>query len=372
MNPDRPIPNPGGKFESVQMLRGVAASLVVFHHMCRLIDQFRPGSVITHFRHIAEMGAGGVDIFFCISGFVITYAARNMPQGAAPAARFAFRRLWRVVPLYWIFTTLLVVLWLLGHAMRSQNVTPGFLACSYMLLRCPKADAFTGEIRYDPFLDPGWSLTFEMFFYAVCTVIVLKAGGRRIFPFAPLFVAFVAVTLTLASKAYPPILEIFSPFLLWEFVFGVIIAHVVGTRQTIPHWHHFAGIALLLFGTAWFLHSAYLSNPLGNRLTAWGFPGGAIVAGAALLRPEKPGPIGSFAIFLGTASYTIYLAHPFALLLVRRLFIKGYFLQVNPDLLLILVTSAAVVGCSLLYFLIERPLINLPIGNKPGKAVAAT
>ena len=83
-------------FEGVQILRGFAAMIVVFHHMCWVITTYHPGqSAIATFRRLAEVGAGGVDVFFCISGLVIAHAARNLSAGAGNARTFAWRRLLR-------------------------------------------------------------------------------------------------------------------------------------------------------------------------------------------------------------------------------------------------------------------------------------
>ena len=114
-----PVIKPHRNFEYIQFLRGLAACMVVFHHLCWVFNHYRPGSRITAFHKLADVGAGGVDIFFCISGFVITYAARNMPPGTRSAKTFIIRRLERVMPPYWFYTSVLILFWVFGLGRKS-------------------------------------------------------------------------------------------------------------------------------------------------------------------------------------------------------------------------------------------------------------
>jgi len=76
----------------IQILRGVAASLVVIHHI--LAELFKSWSL----QNInIGFGRSGVDLFFVISGFVILYSQK---QSKTKPVVFLLKRFFRVAPLY--------------------------------------------------------------------------------------------------------------------------------------------------------------------------------------------------------------------------------------------------------------------------------
>src|SRR5216684_2723383 len=80
---------------TIQYLRAIAASLVVCHHA------FAPPALQSYYRH--SFGEFGVDLFFVISGYIMwTTTAR----GQRGPASFWAARIVRIVPLYWVYTTL--------------------------------------------------------------------------------------------------------------------------------------------------------------------------------------------------------------------------------------------------------------------------
>ncbi|VXC76391.1 acyltransferase family protein [Sphingomonas sp. 8AM] len=341
-------------FEGVQLLRGFAAMMVVFHHMCWVVTTYHPGqSAIATFRRLAEVGAGGVDVFFCISGLVIAHAARNLSAGAGSARTFAWRRLLRVLPPYWIFTGLLLLLWVTGIGLKGLNVTPGLVVASFLLIPWPKTTA-AGAMSYHPILDVGWTLTFEMYFYAICTLVIALAGGRRIWPWTIAGLGVVA-TLSLLTAGSDGVASatLASP-LLCEFIAGVLLARFVAGRVA-PR----AGRVLIVLGVAGFVASIFVRDPMAWRVLCWGIPGALLVAGAVLIPVRLDTRVSRLFGFLGTASYTIYLVHPFFTLIAGTLLKRGTMTQIPPDLLLIVLTIVAVAGSAISWFFVEGPLIRL-------------
>ena len=78
-----------------------------------------------------------------------------------------------------------------------------------------------------------------------------------------------------------------------------------------------AGAALVVAGFAALALGAMTSG--WPRLLLWGAPAAAIVAGAVLTTPREPGAIARVFIFLGDASYSIYLVHWLAILVLTGL-----------------------------------------------------
>jgi peptidoglycan/LPS O-acetylase OafA/YrhL len=103
----------------------------------------------------------------------------------------------------------------------------------------------------------------------------------------------------------------------------------------------------------------FLPDPMTWRVLCWGIPGALLVAGAVLIPVRLNTPLLRLLGFLGTASYTIYLVHPFFTLISGTLLKRGTMAQVPADMLLIVLTVAAVAGSALTWFFVEGPLIRL-------------
>jgi exopolysaccharide production protein ExoZ len=120
---------------SIQVLRGVAAVMVVLFHVLGF-----------------QIGSAGVDIFFVISGFIMFHTNREVFGHAGAAILFLKRRILRVAPLYWLCTAF--ALW-----PKTELKT---LAASVLFVPVRSGDGSIHTV-----LAPGWTLNFEMFFYIV-------------------------------------------------------------------------------------------------------------------------------------------------------------------------------------------------------------
>ena len=85
------------QLRSVQILRGIAAMGVVLTHMVAVERKYLPGIPLTP--HGLEIGAGGVDLFFVISGFIMTSITIGRPRRPGDSRRFLLRRFTRIYPL---------------------------------------------------------------------------------------------------------------------------------------------------------------------------------------------------------------------------------------------------------------------------------
>src|SRR5262249_8559529 len=123
---------------NLHLLRAVAALAVVYFHVTSDAGLRLP----------VNIGAHGVDVFFVISGFIISYIGARSPHN------FLLRRVIRIVPFYWAATLVVFVLALLfPHLMRTTQADFNQLLCSLLFIPYETADG--GML---PTLILGWSL----------------------------------------------------------------------------------------------------------------------------------------------------------------------------------------------------------------------
>lgn len=119
--------------DSIQIMRGVAASGVVVHHSLHAIVDSRCDSNYVCTAAI-NFGASGVDIFFIISGFIMLYTSKEEFGSAASALDFLIRRAIRIVPLYWVLSSILVAGALSGVLLKNDTPTVHNILYSYFFL----------------------------------------------------------------------------------------------------------------------------------------------------------------------------------------------------------------------------------------------
>ena len=152
---------------NVQFLRFLAAVAVLVGHAG---DLFMPAAA--HLRTIPW--SAGVDIFFVISGFVMTYLTQGQfGRPGAPRA-FLIRRIIRIVPPYWLFTTLMVVAVLLfSDHIRNTELDGASVITSYLFVPWPRV----ADGQLNPLLSQGWTLNYEAFFYlAFAAALFFRRG----------------------------------------------------------------------------------------------------------------------------------------------------------------------------------------------------
>ena len=359
---------------SIQILRGIAASLVVIAHVIEHplpIDALPDWALIT--------GIFGVDIFFVVSGFVIVHitgAGRFDPFG------FAVRRVLRIVPLYWACTILTFVLVLTVPAAFKRTVAdvPHVLAS---LAFVPHPDPLNPS-DWRPLLKLGWSLNYEMFFYLLAAATFwCRSAVRRAGLLTAALVPLIAASTVVAPNA--SLLAHYANANLIGFVFGMWLA--IGHRGGL-----FGGpgdkrvAATVLAAIAAVAATALL---YGRPASGLGSLGGHLVMSVAAAAIVATGLFGeawlradrhSFAERIGDWSYSLYLTHMFVVgamaaaagVAARRWGIDGIAAQIGFGVVTVAL-SLAVAAVS--YRLIEVPSqwLGRRIGRKPatdGHAIA--
>ena len=305
-----------------------------------------PANSIVPAPWIIQLGGIGVDIFFVISGFLITYISEPYFSGERSAPRFLAQRIIRVWPPY-------VVVTLLACATRFpyRGGAWPFDLQAYRLASMIFIPSFNEHGLLQPIVGPGWTLNYEMMFY-LCFAVILCFG--RSFAFFKL--AGMILSLFLVGLLSPPgVVHAFlgSP-IIFEFLIGSGIGFVLKAGWRSPS-----------HGAAWIVAAIVLLAGMqlcglgeGQRLLAYGLPAAALFTGFYALERTIRWPHA--VTLLGDASYSIYLVHTLVIYRATRV---GFFERRHFGALSTISASLAAIGVAivaglLFYRFVERPLLR--------------
>lgn len=267
------------RFQSIQIMRGIAASMVVLYHFGYSNTNFL--SAFPFFGSLFKYGDLGVWMFFVISGFVIPYAmysaSYRITDGAWP---FLLRRIVRLEPAY------IVSLFLAFVLAYAAARTPGYRGPPE-----PSLKDFLLQFVYlapwfdVPWLDDvAWTLAIEFQFYLFMLIAAPLLLSKPAWSKTLFFAAIVASSFIFGDKR-----ALFHYLPCFALGFSVFLFHIGRIRL----------VDLLAFGVLFVMVVAFETT----------IPT-AVVAGISallILAPiDRPVPVLSF---LGTISYSLYLIH---------------------------------------------------------------
>jgi exopolysaccharide production protein ExoZ len=317
------------KFTSVQVLRGLAALMVVFYHLPAPLGAASP------------FLNAGVDIFFVISGFVMVASTQNAPRDAG---MFLLQRFIRIVPLYWILTFVMAgTLWLvMGRLVSSEELVRS-------LFFIPYRDDISSFVQ--PVLGVGWTLNLEILFYLLFAFTLALGATRQMLLIGAVFAAAVVLRVVL-KPADDTVLFFYTTPILFEFLAGMALGHLAVKVRQLPLT---LGLACALLALVAF--AAMAIDPSMPRIIAQGVPAALLVA-ACLRLEDWFRTIGSRSGLaqLGDASYSLYLVHVPVLLVVAPVIVVMHMAQWLGATIAIAACVAAALVC---YRLIEQPLLAL-------------
>ncbi len=311
------------KLLEIQVLRAVAALAVVFVHIG--IDLRYWGRVDIGW---TDAGNAGVDLFFVISGFIMVYIAWDRFGTPGAPSDFFVRRLIRIVPLYWIVTTGYV---LLNSYPASRIIT------SYLFI--PDLTANAAKL---PVILQGWTLNFEMFFYATLAVSL----------FLPRLAALCCVSALMAGIVLLQ-LPYYGNTIILEFVLGLWIGFAYRNQVSLPPA---VRLALVTLGALAIVATIFL--PPQDRLIGYGIPAALIVAGSILGTPIPSTRVVRALVLVGDASYALYLTHPLMTRLCATSLRRAVGLEQGwQQALYFLAALATSIALALvIYLVVERPI----------------
>lgn len=331
-------------YRLIQVLRAVAAEMVVLRHATTLLH-----ARDSRYFSVWLNGVTGVDIFFVISGFVMMISTTPLLTTAHPARTFFARRVERIGPMYWLATTVKVLALLAVPALALTGLGHWWHVLSSYFFFPTRSPAGS----YGTVLAVGWTLVFEMFFYILFTM-VLATRLPRLRTLAPVLVA-LAFAWTIPFVARHGTLHFYASTMQLEFLFGMLLAASIPWMRKIP-----APLAALL-AVAGFLPLLFW-HPEAVVLWGgilWGIPALAVVAAAVALESPLGHRTPRWLLEIGDASYSIYLVHGFVLPVVCMFFARygGRGPCILPLALIVSIIVATLAG-DLVYRFVERPIMQ--------------
>lgn len=282
-------------------IRGIAILLVLIVHFARVENLQEPLVSLVNF------GWAGVDLFFVLSGFLITSILLKSKSEAEYYRVFYTNRVLRIFPLYYTFLAVCVVI---GIAPVWQQVAYWLYFGNFM--------NSTGNLI--PAMHHFWSLAIEEQFYVFWPLVVRKASTPRL---ARLCVAMIAITVAARFAVVhfhlpsPEFVYTLTPLRWDSLLFGGLVAclHEHRTLARISwavKWVAIAGAATLCLGV-YRGHGTWYTSP---NMERFGYLGSdllftSLIAAVVLWRESQWFAVARsrFLWFFGKYSYGIYVFH---------------------------------------------------------------
>lgn len=337
-------------------LRGVASLMVLLAHVSfGFYDHFYhdDATLAVLARGFANFGTYGVELFFVISGYVITASClKYTPR------EFAGRRFWRLYPVFALFTLLYFILNLVTH------YEPAKLGVDKLVINLLFLDLFAGTAALTP---NAWSISYEVWYYistfgllwfllrseskwrVVGAVLFLTLAGFMLAAFdITIYFAGGALLYFMQQRLRPLIPPATAT---WTAAGAFVVIAVIATAMDFP--------------TKTYLEDA------GHILPALALVAATLIFVQAVLFSQ--GPISRALCtapmrFIGTISYTLYLAHPYVYIamreLLRKMHISAYPWQVTLLPYLVITVSVALGLSWFIHKLVEIGPYKLIYGSR--------
>jgi peptidoglycan/LPS O-acetylase OafA/YrhL len=324
------------KLDILQVFRGLAAVGVVAHHAAVSTNAFN-AKIPEHLSRSFELGFLGVDFFFVLSGFIILNAHFDDAKTANSAKSFVNKRLSRIFPPYWPVSLLLLLLYVFFP--RLSEGTRGNISLISSLFLLPDSNP--------PALSVAWTLIHELMFYILFLLFFVSNKVFSVFCAVWLFVTLVQ---PFTSNDMGAVFKYLINPINVEFIAGLMCALLYRKFRTMsPSVTIIAGVSLLIAFLA-------ISVDIAHRYL-YAIPFGLIVLGSSAASSSVDFRIPRLPVFLGDASYSIYLIHIPLISLVSRIVAKAAPVS-GWQLAFTCCVGASIAGGAIYHLGVERPSIR--------------
>ncbi|MBC8289235.1 MAG: acyltransferase [Planctomycetes bacterium] len=303
-------------------VRGVAIAMVVAFHSGLILDSSSLGEKA--WLKVASIGWAGVDLFFVLSGFLITTILIQTRDEPRYFRNFFMRRVLRIFPLY--FGSLLLLFSQLDD--RGQQMWYWLFAQNWI-------SVFEGLTPAQPLaLQPYWSLAVEEQFYLVWPLVICLLRPRQI-PLFCVLTSLVALTARCVAKSQG--VEVWTvmtvtPFRLDALALGGLVAscRLSEQRTRLTKFAPFvlAGclVALIVIG---FVEGGFHGDRISSQTI--GYSLFALMCAALIAMVVEEHPLAKLPRrlleweplrHLGNRSYCIYVVHMPVLVFMRSVYVR--------------------------------------------------
>ena len=307
-----------------------------------------------------SFGAFGIDIFFVISGFILSVSVlrEHAQPGWQPTWEFLKRRFIRIYPIYWF-----VAFVTMARLARSRELFQhSYLAAFFLVPPLHPANS-EGIFAY------SWTLNFEVFFYLLLGLVLFVTIKRAVPTLIAILLSLCALGAIVGIQH--PVINLAANPMLLEFVFGAGIALLyarIGRKRALGFCLTLLGIAASLYVRAQSLPNVANGGQMimrdqgaFGRVGTWGICAALLVGGLVFWSPSMNSLLGKWWVVLGNASYSCYLVSALALEYEGRIFFK--FDPPTPSAAYrILFVFTTVVGVMIVgffcYILVEKPMLR--------------
>lgn len=190
--------SPGAHCLVLDGVRGLAILAVTLYRLCKEIEP-SGNEVLAWIRRLAPIGERGVDLFFVLSGFLITGILLRSRDEPHYFRNFIVRRTLRIFPLY--FLSLIVGLFALPRLMGTTVFDLARRNQSFLWTYTSNLKmSWENEWCFGAF-DHFWSLAVEEHFYFVWPAVVLLLNRRPLAIFCMLGIVLVGAARTIAASS---------------------------------------------------------------------------------------------------------------------------------------------------------------------------
>lgn len=322
----------------VQLVRALAIIFVLIGHLNTLFNaQFSYDWF--------DMGVwgrtGGVDLFFVISGFMITYLYSRHIGDTEKAKTFFKKRILRIVPLYWLVTLGAASLFYIFPQLGEEKDRSIVNTIESLFFLNP-----------DPTLVVAWSLSHIILFYLLFSLLIIKPKIMKL-----------VLSLWFASSIILQVFDLHSINRLTEFLFGInnleiwagaLVSYIV-KKHTIKNEKSLFAFGVLIFLAIWsnnFNHFIHIEMPIFYCIASF-----LLLLSIVSVDLKKTIKIPSSLTYIGNSSYSIYLTHgpflQFYILVFKKI---GLIDMLGYNLSMIAIALVTIVTGTLVYKLFENPL----------------
>ena len=220
------------RYPDIDGLRGLAIIGVFAAHLFSGLAENHSIPLVGFLLQSVSFGWAGVDLFFVISGFLISSILMDMKNESSRWKKFYLRRMYRIFPLYYLALAVIAVAALVGifPSEKWDKLAPAY---PYFLTYTNNFLIVANEGNYFPGLSHFWTLAIEEQFYLLWPAIIFLLPIRAV-----LYICYSSIVVCfifrlglsygyLESSAWPHALHVLMPFRADSLCTGCLVAIMI-------------------------------------------------------------------------------------------------------------------------------------------------